>query len=84
LRWTDIRNGIEHTRRAFFDRYIVYVVTFEVFFVQRPRGVRDDLVDPPTMADDFTAFEVWAQGEEIMLAPFAVWKYTNDEMGLWE
>lgn len=57
---------------------------FEVFFIQGPRGVRNDLVDPPTMTDDFTTLHVWAQGEEIVLTAFCVRKYADNEMGLWE
>lgn len=59
-------------------------MTFEVLFVQRPRCVRNDLVNPPTMAGDLTALHVWAQGEEIMLTAFGVWKHADDEIGLGE
>lgn len=36
------------------------------------------------MTDDFATFQVRAQGQEVMFAAFGVWKYANDEMGLWE
>lgn len=84
LKGTDIRNGIKRTRRAFLERDIIYFVASEEFFVQRPRGIWNDLVDPSTMADDFTALYVRAEGEEVMLAALGVRKHADNENSLWE
>ena len=60
--------------------HVVDVVLLQKRRVDDPRGVRDDLIHPTTMADSFATFCVFHDAFEFMLLDLLVIVHTNKEI----
>lgn len=65
-------------------RHIVNVVFLDKRCVDNPRGVRDDLIHPATMADSFATFCVFHYTFKLVLFYLLVAVHPNEEVYLWE